>query len=138
MYNFQIKSFFHDKENIPSPITMRLLKAGYRQKTGGYVSYAKQLGIENPSQYWHLIESWCNRSRDNAPFNRTIQCGELIVWMAEVSNAVDDALLNELVNLIISQYLNNRRAGNRIIQDQCFSKVKAIVTEAYNPNIGQV
>ncbi|MCI1954408.1 MAG: hypothetical protein LKJ37_05460 [Ligilactobacillus acidipiscis] len=125
--NSQIKKFFVDKENAPCPITNRLIENGYRQKSGGYISYAKQLGVKKPTQYWHLMESWSRRSADDAKFTRAIQCGELIFWMAEVSEAVDQDTMNRLADLIIDQYVNDRHVGNRIIQETCFSKIETKV-----------
>lgn len=102
------------------------------QKSGGYISYAKKVGNENPTQKWHLIESWSKRSKEDAPFNKTIQCGELIFWMAEVSNAVDK---NELINLkndILENYINDRSGGNRKIQSVCFDEIVKKVEKYHN------
>ena len=123
MTNKQVKSFFIDKENADCSITNRLIAGGYRQTSGGYISYAKQMGISNPTQYWHLITSWCNRSAENAPFNKSIQCGELLFWMAEVSGAVSKKSLNDLCDLVLRDYRYNRKEGNRIIQNVCFNRI---------------
>lgn len=127
----QVQSFFVDK-NGPCPITDRLIAAGYRQKSGGYIKYARQCGIARPTQYWHLISSWCARTGDNARFTRRIQCGELIFWMAEVSKAVDYRELNQLADLITSEFLSNRRDGNRKIQEICFEKIVEVVENQQN------
>lgn len=127
MNNLQIKNYFSKMEKTPCPHTDRLIAAGYRQKSGGYISYAKQMGISNPTQYWHLMESWSARSKDNQTFGKNITCGELIFWLAEVSNAVDKNTLNKLANTIIDNYLNNRKKGNQLIQQVCFEKIKFIV-----------
>lgn len=122
----EIRDFFIDKD-LPSPITDRLIAAGYRQKSGGYIAYAASQGIKDPSQYWHLIYEWCALTKENAPFNRSIQCGELIFWMAEVSGAVDAQTLNQLADEIIEYYLQDRRRGNRVIQAVCFDKILQVV-----------
>ncbi len=130
MYNDQVKKVFSTKKQTPCPNTDRLISRGYRQKSCGYISYAKELGITNPSQYWHLLTSWCSRMADNAPFDKRIQCGELLFWMAEVINAVDDNSLNKLADEVISKYINDRRSGNKVIQDACFDKIATIVRKS--------
>ncbi|MFR4476631.1 MAG: hypothetical protein ACLT3Y_05090 [Ruminococcus callidus] len=64
-------------------------------KSGGYIKYAKECKVDNPTQYWHLIESWSKRRKDDAQFNKRIQWENLFL-MAEVSNAVDYDELNRL------------------------------------------
>ena len=119
---YQIKKYYIGKENVPTPITDSLIEAGYKQKQGGYITYAKQCGVV-PTQYWHLMKSYCARSKDNTEFTHTIQCGELLVWMAEVSGAVSSEELQKLRDTVVSKYLNNRRVGNRIIQNVVFDKI---------------
>lgn len=102
------------------------------QKSGGYIKYAKCCGVKNPTQYWHLISSWSERSRENEPFNKRIQCGELIFWMAEVSQAVDTDTLKMLKNTIVCDYLYIRRKGNRRIQEVCFDNIVKVVEKYYN------
>ena len=57
----QVINFFKDKEDIPCPLTERLVGAGYQQKAGGYIKRAKTEGQvvdytkNSPSQYWHLM-----------------------------------------------------------------------------------
>lgn len=60
--------------------------------------------MTNPTQYWHLIESWSNRSDIDAKFNKKIKCGELIFWMAEVSKAVNYDKLEQLKDEILRKY----------------------------------
>ena len=126
MNKLQVERFFKDKDQH-SPITDQLIIDGYKQKSGGYIRKAKEQNIDNPSQYWHLIQSWCESSQDNAIFNKRIQCGELIFWMAEVSGAVDEKALKELADIIVKCYLSDRRKGNRIIQEICFDKIVSVV-----------
>lgn len=127
MKNIQIRNYFINMENVPCPLTEELIGNGYVQKYGGYKKYARQRGINNPTQFWHLIYSWSKRRNDDAPFNKRIQCGELIFWMAEVSKAVDTDTLEELKNIISNDYLHDRRNGNRKIQAVCFDKIINIV-----------
>lgn len=96
MINRQVRQFYIDKENVDHSITDRLISGGYVQPAGGYILNAKRSGVKEPSQYWHLIYSWSAQSEDEAPFNKSIQCGELIFWMAESSGAVSKEKLNEL------------------------------------------
>lgn len=69
---------------------------------------AKRAGVKDPSQYWHLIYSWSAQSRDEAPFNKSIKCGELIFWMAESSGAVSKDRLNELCDQILAGDVRDR------------------------------
>ena len=85
--------------------------------------------MKNPTQYWHLIYSWSDRSQKDAPFNKRIQCGELIFWMAEVSQAVDTNTLEDLKTTIVNNYLFNRRKGNRKIQEVCFDNIIRLVEQ---------
>lgn len=58
----QVEQFFKDKENVPCPLTERLIKAGYQQTGDGYIKIAKSQGLTvdhtkaEPTQYWHLVE----------------------------------------------------------------------------------
>ena len=117
MENWKIRNFYAGKENVPCPLTDDLISHGYRQKSGGYIKYAKECKVDNPTQYWHLIESWSKRRKDDAQFNKRIQCGELIFWMAEVSNAVD---YDEL-------------EGNKKIKEECFDKIINVIQQ-FNEN----
>lgn len=104
----QVKEFFEDKENALCPLTERLIKAGYQQTGGGYIDLAKKRKITvdytkaEPTQYWHLIEEYCPSVDKDKSFNKSIVCGELIFWMAEVSKAVPNKQLEELLNRIIA------------------------------------
>lgn len=94
-----------------------------------YVLTPASCNIDKPTQYWHLIESWSNHSKEDASFTRRIQCGELIFWMAEVSKAVEYTELRKLKDLIINEYSDKRREGNRKIQEVCFDKIAKVVEE---------
>ena len=135
MYNYQIKKVFQNTDIIKTPLTEKIIKAGYQQKKGGFIDYALSKGIKSPTQFWHLMYSWSKRTDNNAKFTRTIQCGELIFWMAEVLKAVDYNTLNKLSDDIINYYIDNRKEGNRIIQQICFDKLKNKVTFLYNHSI---
>ena len=127
MNNRQVRNFYEGKNNIPCPLTDQLVSAGFKQKSGGYIKYAKECNIENPTQYWHLIESWSKRSPEDSAFTKRIQCGELIFWMAEVSQAVEHDELVKLKNLIINEYLDKRTEANRKIQEVCFERIVSLV-----------
>ena len=70
----QVYNYFKDKEDLPCPLTERLVGAGYQQKDGGYIKRAKKEGLEIdftkncPSQYWHLM-TFC--SIDDVLFHRS-------------------------------------------------------------------
>ena len=133
----QVKEFFIDKERVPCPLTEKLVKAGYQQVNGGYIDRAKREGIlvdyksNSPSQYWHLM-TYCDSREGSKPFSKSIVCGELIFWMAEVSGVVDCATLEQLVNQIIkspvgmrgTRPLYNRKQWNSMIQEYCFEKLE--------------
>ena len=46
MNNQQAQNFFYDKRDTPCPITEALIKSGYQQEREGYITYAKEHGIE--------------------------------------------------------------------------------------------
>jgi len=77
-----------------------------------------------------LIYSWSVQSEDEAPFNKSIQCGELIFWMAERSGAVSKDKLNELCDQILAGNVKDRRYWNRVIQSVCFDSIVETVTKA--------
>lgn len=130
MLNWQVRQFYIDKENADHSITDRLMRGGYIQPAGGYVLNARRAGVKELTQYWHLIYSWSAQSKDDAPFTKQIQCGELIFWIAETSGAVNKDKLNELCDQILSGNPKNRRYWNRVIQDVCFDSIVETVTKA--------
>lgn len=139
----QVIKIYVDKEETPCPLTERLVGAGYQQKNGGYIKNARKQGKEIdytknlPSQYWHLM-SYCYSRHPQEPFRKSIVCGELIFWMAEVSNSVPKADLKKLVDEITSDVLStdgerpvyDRKRWNKEIQRLCFDAIKARVEGA--------
>lgn len=143
MNTLQVYNFFKNKKDFLSPCADGLIQAGYQQESGGYIKNAKEQGIAvdyqkcQPSQYWHLIESYCSRTEDDVNFTRRIQCGELILWMAETSQAVSKEELDNLVDRIIKSgepcprrkgstkppVKYSRKIWNREIQNVCFDKI---------------
>lgn len=138
----QIRDFFYNKCNNDCSLTDKLIRAGYQQPTGGYIKNAITQNIEvnyknaKPTQHWHLIESYCNNTKDDVKFTKKIQCGELIFWMAEVSGSVKKNELEELLTRIIEsgtlvQRRNTNKPNvkycrsqwNREIQRLCFDKI---------------
>ena len=141
----EVKAFFQDKEQTPCPLTEQLVKAGYQQISGGYIDTAKWRGVSvnfkenSPSQYWHLM-TYCDRRRADMPF-KSIACGELIFWLAEVSGAVDPVNLKRLASKVIesadlsrgSRPVYDRKKWNREIQRVCFDKIAEIFIEKRIP-----
>lgn len=138
----QVAKAYKDKKGIKCPITEKLIKAGYQQRSGGYIKEARENGIEvdyrkgEPNQWWHLIELYCNKTNPQKVFGRNIVCGEMIFWMAEVIDCVSKKELNLLVDKIIQsgtpkeQRNENkpnikyeRRKWNKEIQNLCFDKI---------------
>lgn len=129
MNNRQVRKYFIDKDNTACPLTEELIRNGFVQKAAGYIQYANSCGVKNPTQYWHLISSWSDHSREDAPFNKRVQCGELIFWMAEVSQAVDADTLEELKNTIVNDYSLDRKKGNHKIKEVCFDNIVRLVEQ---------
>ena len=138
----QILKAYIDKKDVSCPITNRLIMAGYQQEREGYIKYAHELGVEVdyrkalPTQWWHLIKSYCERSESKKLFGKSIVCGELIFWMAEALECVDVNKLNALADEIIKSAIpkkrrdNNkppviydRKKWNAVIQELCFDKI---------------
>lgn len=141
----QVEKFFKDKNDAPCPLTKRLIKAGYQQTSGGYIALAKKRGLivdytkAKPTQYWHLIEGYCPSVDKNKTFSRSIVCGELIFWMAEVSKAVSNDDLEELLERIIASRdtgttppKHDRIKWNKEIQNLCFCAIEAKVKNTEN------
>ena len=136
----QVKEFFVDKKDTPCPLTERLIKAGYQQTGGGYINLAKKHGLivdytkAEPTQYWHLIEEYCPSVNKDKTFNKNIACGELIFWMAEVSKAVPNDKLEELLERIVADGDDNvtppkynRIKWNKEIQNLCFDAITSTI-----------
>ena len=150
----EIKNFYEKKEDAPCKLTQKLIRAGYQQTSGGYIRYAKKNkgnGIivdfreAEPNQWWHLIKSYCDNRDLDSEFTKRIQCGELIFWMAEVANCVDEAKLGKLVDDIIASgkpihvknekkpnVIYDRRKWNREIQKLCFDRIVEVVETCNN------
>lgn len=142
----EVKVFFQDKEHAPCPLTEQLVKAGYQQVSGGYIDSAKWRGVRvnykenSPSQYWHLM-TYCDRRRADMPFTKSVVCGELIFWMAEVSDAVDPVDLKRLASQIIESAdlskgprpVYDRKKWNLEIQRVCFDKIAEIFIDKRIP-----
>ena len=136
----QVINYFKGKVDTPCPMTERLVGAGYQQKDGGYIKRAKKEGMvvdytkNSPSQYWHLMTFAYSRPPQEK-FTRTIQCGELIFWMAEASCSVSPDALEKMVDAIAYGAIGNggdrpiydRRHWNKEIQRLCFDAIKTTV-----------
>ena len=132
----QVKSYFLDKQSVPCPLTEKLVKAGYQQVSGGYIDRARWRGVRvsykenSPSQYWHLM-TYCDSRKAEKPFSTSVICGELILWMAEVSGAVEKSQLEKMVNQIVesadlsrgNKPVYDRRKWNREIYNLCFDRI---------------
>ena len=142
----EVKALFEDKENTPCPLTEKLVKAGYQQIRGGYIDRAHWRGVRvnykenSPSQYWHLM-TYCARRNADYPFSKSISCGELLFWMAEVSGSVEKSKLEALANQIIESAdlsrgkrpVYDRMKWNRVIQKMCFDKIAEIFADKKIP-----
>ena len=128
VYNYFI-NFKDDKDEDPQ-ITSKLVSNGYRQIKGGYIKKARERNIDNPTQWWHII-SLCEEKIKNDGGNKYYSytpCGELLVYMAEKTDAVDKKILENLINDIInSKKINNRREWNKVITDLCWNEIKKAI-----------
>lgn len=119
----EIRDFFQDKENVPCSMTERLVKEGYQQTSGGYITIARKAGMlvdyrqNQPSQYWHLM-NYCNGTDSNKKFPRSIVCGELLFWMAEVSESITKDGLMFLMAKILSSAKIRRFGSGRPVYDR--------------------
>lgn len=148
----QIRKFYEGKKNMPCPLTRELIKSGYQQSKkdkDGYIRYAKEYSdnhpdniIEvdykkaSPDQWWHLIRSWCDRRGPKISFTRSIRCGELYFWMAEVSGVFTVEELKKLKERALAIAKSNTKDGkmplrtvesNVVIRDYCFDRIKEAV-----------
>lgn len=137
----QVKAFFTSKKYTPCPLTNDLIAQGYKQQSGGYVKYLhdEKRWNENEvyNQYNHLIHSWVEQweleGNRHVPFSKSITCGELIFWMAEVSQAVSDEELINLKDYVLEEYTTKKQTRgqlNKVIQDVCFDKIVNMVLNA--------
>jgi len=138
----QVKSIYSSHEHTPCPLTEKLVAAGYQQARGGYIDKAKRLSMEidhlsnKPSQYWHLM-SYCETKKEDDRFTKSVVCGELIFWMAEVLDCVPKEQLEDLVNKITSsrihvsngRYIYDRRHWNKEIQKLCFDSIADAINQ---------
>ena len=131
-YN-EVYNYFIDFKDTNPPITSKLVSNGYRQIKGGYIKKARERNIDNPTQWWHII-SLCEEKIKNDEGNKYYSytpCGELLVYMAEMTNAVDKSSLENLINDIInSNKINNRREWNKVITELCWYKIKKAIEES--------
>ncbi|MBQ7634033.1 MAG: hypothetical protein IJS89_00470 [Bacteroidaceae bacterium] len=80
-----------------------------------------------PNLYWHLM-TYCNSKKPNDKFGKSVVCGELIFWMAEVSKAVSTKDLQELLSSIIEE-TSERKRWNKEIQKLWFDKIADIIEQ---------
>lgn len=144
----QVRSYYENKKNAPCPLTEKLIMAGYQQdKYSGYMDFAKKQGVEvdyrkgEPNQWWHLMVH-CDHKNEDDPFDKRIQCGELIFWMAEVANCVEISKMEKLVDDIIESgtpinssneiepKVSYKRNWNRKIQALCCENIFKAVEES--------
>ena len=169
----QVKDVYRNLKDEPCPATEKLIKAGYQQLRGGYIKTAKEYteehGAENkdweidytkarPTQYWHLFKSYFEEDKDiddrkikeDNPFPKSIVCGELLFWMAEVLKCVEKEKLEDLCKKITKkpipcekkkkyyekgphkgQIIYCRAKWNKEIHDLCFEKIVEKVEKEY-------
>lgn len=135
MTYYDVYNYFKDLEEIDPTITANLIDKGYKQKSDGYIKIAKEKKIVAPTQWWHLT-SYCKanieQGNGDKPYRFT-PCGELLIYMAEKSNAVDKIELQKLTNEIInSGEIQNRRKWNAEIKKLCWDKIKNTIGNSNN------
>lgn len=137
----ELIKFYKNKEHVSCQLTEELIKSGYQQDRNGYTAYAHEKNIvvdyteALPTQWWHLMESYCERTSADTEFPYSVRCGELYFWMAEVSNEFTEDELRDLMKEAISACDKIRRRnkklpplntakGNLIILDYCYERLK--------------
>ena len=126
----EFKNYFVPLENAPCPKTEKLIKAGVQQPSGGYIAYAKELGLTvdytraKPEQGWHF-RSYIENVNPQTSKIGSIQCCELIYWLSEVSHALSDEELDELAEKIKS--MPTRREANNYTRSYCFPHICNVV-----------
>lgn len=143
----QLIDFYKGKKDMLCPLTEELIKTGYQQERGGYIKFAYEQG-ENvdytknePSQWWHLLISYCERTELAKQFPKSVKCGGLYFWMAEVSGCFEESELKDLKSRAIekAKKINRRnktlsllrptKESNLLIRDFCFEKINKAVEE---------
>lgn len=121
----EVFEFFKNKRDAECNNTNELISNGFHQSynTDGYLKISKACNLKTfPSQWWHLM-NYCllyyEKKHEHYKFNENVSCGELIFWMAEVSNALSKDDLKALKEEIIGKHLTDRAAGNKLIKDTC-------------------
>lgn len=122
----QVWYFFRDKRDTTCPITEKLMDEGFRQKNRGYIENARNLGINNPSQWWHLMYYCVTKMEIGTKNYPYTPCGELLFWMAEVSGAISAEELQALQEEICHQKIE-RSEGNKKIKELCWNRIKETV-----------
>ena len=136
----EIRDFFQDKENVPCPMTERLVKEGYQQTSGGYITIARRAGMlvdyrqNQPSQYWHLM-NYCNGTDPDKKFPRSIVCGELLFWMAEVSESITKDGLMFLMAKILSSATDNGKGRPVYDRDKWNDEIHKLCFDAILNNV---
>lgn len=129
----QVRKFFENKRDVECNITKELIENGYRQKVGGYIKIAQDSGLNNPSQWWHLMNYCLSKEElhiENSNYRYT-PCGELLFWMAEVSGVVEKTELEHLKRQILSSgEIGNRTKWNAEIKKLCWERLCKKVEEA--------
>ncbi len=140
-YYFPFRNYFEPLMNAPCPKTDALIMSGFQQKSGGYIDYAKECGIfvdykkALPNQGWHFIRSYLDRTDPDKARIESVICGELIYWLAEVSNALSEEELDELSREVRAL---DRKNANSLIKARCFPRVLEIVMNEYNRTAQEV
>ena len=134
-YYVPFRNYFEPLMEAACPKTDALIRSGFQQSSGGYIEYARRSGMDVdykmglPTQGWHFIRSYLDRTQPEKARIENIVCGELIYWLAEVSNALTE---EELDDLAIEVRSLDRRQANSLIKDRCFSRIVGIVMNEYN------
>ncbi len=134
-YYVPFRNYFEPLMEAPCPKTDALIMGGFQQASGGYIKYARRCGmvvdykLALPKQGWHFIRSYLDRTEPEKARIKSVVCGELIYWLAEVSNALTD---EELDDLAIEVRSLERKKANSLIKERCFSRIVDIVMNAYN------
>ena len=131
-----VYDFFKNKNSTKAPLTIELMQNNFIQEKGD--GYRIDQPEKIPSQYTHLM-NYCKRKlqEDAVYFDRRVKCGELIFWIAEVSEAFSKDELLDLQQDILKKYkketysngkiVYDRKGANRLIRDTCYDRIKEVI-----------
>ncbi len=108
----------------------------YQQKSGGYIAYAKKLGVTvnkglcEPNQKWHYFTSWVGQTvaEEGETFYEadakkrsytSLQCPELLLWIFEASDVSPSKVKNAYDKAIEGKIAGSRTSSIAASMRKC-------------------